>query len=306
MHGVVPSQERFDAHDRAGHGIDHRLVGHRELLERHVLGQLVGELPSTSARSRTVGVDELDGILSPSLRPVHRLVGPVEERSQIVALRGHTDAHRGSRGNLDTTWQQHGLANHVEQLPAAQVERLRAGVRIEEHRELVAGEAGGRLGRGDRGLDATSNRDQHGVAGAVSERIIDVLEVVEINDRYGPPSPVDRLGVDDLTRHSGKRRAIEQPGERIVLQFVDEPPLKIAKLRDRRHLALVLDERSDLRGQREGEREIPGIERVDALDFGPDQQDTIDHLGNVDRDHQTRSEAPFEDGAAQHIVTKVA
>ena len=54
---------------------------------------------------------------------------------------------------------------------------------VEQDRELVAAEAGGRVARSERGRDAPGGRHEDVVAAGVAERVVEDLEVVEVDEQ---------------------------------------------------------------------------------------------------------------------------
>ena len=56
---------------------------------------------------------------------------------------------------------------------------------LEEHGELVAAQAGDRVGRPQAVREPLGDRDQKTVAGAVPEAVVDGLEAVEVAEQHG-------------------------------------------------------------------------------------------------------------------------
>ena len=94
--------------------------------------------------------------------------------------------------------------------------------RFEEDRELVAALASGDVAGPDRAAQAMGDLDEEPVAGPVAERVVDDLEVVEVEEQHrdvraAPPAALERpfevLAEED---------AVGQPGQRVVEGVVEE------------------------------------------------------------------------------------
>jgi hypothetical protein len=85
----------------------------------------------------------------------------------------------------------------------------------EEHGELVAAEARDRVGAA-RGVEqAPRHQRQQVVAGGVAQRVVDVLEVVEVDEQHGRRLP--RLGARQGAVDAGPQpRPVGEPGERVL------------------------------------------------------------------------------------------
>ena len=102
----------------------------------------------------------------------------------------------------------------------------RADDRLDEHRELVAAEAGHRVAGADRVAQPVGDLDQQLVAGGVAEAVVDLLEAVEVQeqDRHvvGAAAAVQRL-LEPLP----EQRAVGQLGEAVVVRLVDQLVLQL-------------------------------------------------------------------------------
>ena len=65
---------------------------------------------------------------------------------------------------------------------------------LEQNRELVAAQPGNGVALAQRGAQARRDRLQHPVAGVVAERVVDVLEVVEVQEQNGERTDRPRPG----------------------------------------------------------------------------------------------------------------
>ena len=102
--------------------------------------------------------------------------------------------------------------------------------------ELVAAEARDGVGGAQRGLEAPAQLDEQLVARGMAQRVVDLLEAVEIDDRdrapcVGPPPRVDHVA-DPVV----EQRPVGESGQRIVEGLV----LVERGLREQRRLGLLV------------------------------------------------------------------
>ena len=96
-----------------------------------------------------------------------------------------------------------------------------AGDLLQQQPELVAAEAGDRVGRADRFAQACGDADQQVVAGLVAERVVDLLEVVDVDEQdRGERAGVPADALERLLEAVGEQHAVGQAGERIVQRAV--------------------------------------------------------------------------------------
>ena len=76
----------------------------------------------------------------------------------------------------------------------------------QDHRELVAADPAGDVGRADDAADAVGDLGEHGVAAEVADAVVDALEVVEVEDDQRDEALV-ALGAGDLAARGTRRRA---------------------------------------------------------------------------------------------------
>ena len=94
---------------------------------------------------------------------------------------------------------------------------------LEQDHELVPAEAGDRVAGPDRRGEALGGRDQQLVAGAVAERVVDDLEVVDVGEQDGEAGVGLAAALERLGQRAVEQRAVRQPGQRIVVRLVVEP-----------------------------------------------------------------------------------
>ena len=91
------------------------------------------------------------------------------------------------------------------------------GIAVRQHDdELVAAEAPQHVGGLDPGTQPLGKLDQQGVAGGVSERIVDILEVIEIEKDQRELLALGAI-LDGLFDQLTKLRAVRQAGQHVVI-----------------------------------------------------------------------------------------
>ena len=90
----------------------------------------------------------------------------------------------------------------------------------QQHAELVAAEAGDGVALAERLLQAVRDLLQQAVARVVAERVVDLLEVVEVDQHHGRGDVRAAAGGDRLLDAVAEERAVGQAGERVVQRLV--------------------------------------------------------------------------------------
>jgi len=219
---VLPAYERLDAAQRL------LVEGVERLVEQEQLGlldpptQLVGELchrrGAGGARDRVV-----EAVPPPAgaLCLVHRAVGVAHQgvgTGAGVARRGDPDA-AADRDVVAAGHDRGGDRAHDAVGDGAHVV-------VAQHRaerdELVAPEAGDGVAAAHERGQAACHLDEHLVAGMVAERVVDPLEVVEVDEAHRHPgrSPLERR--EDLLEAIEHRHPIDEPGQVVVHRQVGE------------------------------------------------------------------------------------
>ena len=118
------------------------------------------------------------------LGAVQRQVGILQKLLGIVAIAGrHRDADAGADHDRMAV-EQIGLADRLKQPPRQQHGILRARQPALDDRELIGVEAGDDIVLAQRRAQALGDAAQQLVADAVAERIVDRLEIVEVEHQH--------------------------------------------------------------------------------------------------------------------------
>ena len=249
---MVPAHERLDGDGLAGGEVDDRLVLDDELalLDRALeLGLEVVAADDRVAhrRRRRRAKRRLAGLLG----LVHRHVGVADQLARRACARARLVAMPMLRLTLSSS-----LAGGDRQ-----GERLPACARRARRRRARRRTGGGRGRRTRRRRGARRRRRvrdaaheprgdaaQQLVADGVAERVVDALEVVEVDEQHGDLARRARL--ERLAHLLAEQRAVGEPGERVVVGLVVELVLQVAQLGDGLLEAVVLERDAGVGGQR--------------------------------------------------------
>ena len=120
----------------------------------------------------------------------------------------------------------------------------------EQDAELVAAEAGDGVGGAQRRLEALGDLLEEHVAVVMAERVVDLLEVVEVHDHHGRAAVAALGGAHGLLDAVAEQHAVREAGERVVQRLV--------LLGDRLAAAAVDREQRQEQQRQHGEREVGG------------------------------------------------
>ncbi len=254
--GCRPSHEGLRAAQLTRRQLDERLVVHLELAAVDGRTQLSDEREASRAVVVALGSIELHPDLV-GLRRVHRDVCVAEEPDRVgvgTLRRGDADARR----DLDVDVCDHVRAAELGQQAVGQsAQLLRRGRRAHDDRELVAAESCDEVVLAHHLGHPATGLDEEEVAVVVAERVVHVLEAIEVDeeDRHLGAigqQRVDRL-LDDLS--------VGEPGEAVVRRKV----LVARALRLEAVDELDVAERDGgVERERAEERDVVGVERPDG------------------------------------------
>ena len=93
---------------------------------------------------------------------------------------------------------------------------------LEQHRELVAAEAGGSVLRAERLIDAAGDCAQQLIADGVTEPVVDGLEVVQVEEDHRDPGSGAPEAGERMLHAILEQCAVREPGEPVVESLVME------------------------------------------------------------------------------------
>ena len=244
---VLPARERLDADDRARLELGLGLEEERDLAVLDRLAQAAGERQAARAEAVEARLEHRVPAAA-LLGGVHRDVGALDQRLHARAVRG-VAGHADARVDLEReALDRERLAQAGEQLARDDVGVAGAAQLRQQHAELVAAEAGDRVVLAERLLEAVRDLLQQAVARVVAERVVDLLEVVEVDQHHGRGDVRAAPGGDRLLDAVAEERAVGQAGERVVQRLV--------LLGDRRAAAAVHGQERQQQQQQRGQAEL--------------------------------------------------
>nr|WP_228430773.1 hypothetical protein [Baekduia soli] len=220
--GVVPAHERLDAADVAGAQLGLRLEEDLELAEVQAVAQLAGEAQARGRVALVALVVDLDAG-APALGHVHRDVGAAHERLDVGAVVGPgRDADAGLDAERDPLDLDGG--GELDEQPPRQLHGMVGGVGApEDDGELVTAQPRDEVLGPDAAAQALGDLAEQQVAVHVPERVVDLLEVVEVEQHHGRAGVVlADGGAQRVLQPRAQHAAVRQPGERVVQRVVLE------------------------------------------------------------------------------------
>ena len=104
---------------------------------------------------------------------------------------------------------------------------------FDENRELIAAEPRDRVGSPHAVAESLTDGDQKLIAGSMAEGIVDVLEVIDVEQKHREGLAAGALRRVERVRDTiEEQRAVRKSGQRIVKRIVDELALRFALLGD--------------------------------------------------------------------------
>ena len=210
--GVLPAQQRFDPRDRACGHVDLGLVVHAELAPLQAVPQagLQGEL-LRRVRLQLGGV-EAESVAAPVLGAVHGDVRSRQQRLRVAAV-GRIGADPDAQRDVELLPVDLAQLGHgCEQLSRDLGQRGRVAQLFDQQHEFVSAEARDDVALAHAVCQALGGFLQHPVAELVAERVVDVLETVQVHEEE---------------RH--RPRVTLRPGERALELLVEQYPVGQAR-----------------------------------------------------------------------------
>ena len=221
--GMAPAQQSFDA----GHGTvlqpDHRLVVELELVGDEGALEVVAQLEPGHDALVHGRLEQPVAALAVALGDVHGRVGVADQLLGVtpVSWPEDRDADAAAEGDLPVP-SVHRLGEQIEDALRRVRGRLAVADVVEQHGELVAAEASGHVRAARAGVESARELDEHLVAGRVAQRVIDRLEVVEVDEDHRRGALVAPSARDRLTNLLREHRAVGEAGDGIVKRLMGE------------------------------------------------------------------------------------
>ncbi|MCY1227767.1 hypothetical protein D9M72_400550 [compost metagenome] len=215
--GVLPAHQSLDAEDGSAVQIGNGLVLEAELAGGHGGGQVPFEGGAVRHMVVALGVEKLETCLSAVFGQIHREVRLPQQLGSVCGFRAPLcRAHAGRDGQPVVADEERRAQRPVD--PIGDPGGDRAGVVVQHNdRELVSAEPGNHVVGADAALEAGGQLDEQGITPLMSQRIVDLLEVVDVDEQQPlVPVPAGASGPKGCREAFHQGRPVCQAGEGIV------------------------------------------------------------------------------------------
>ena len=270
-----PAQQRLAGRDALGVQIEQRLVVELEGVRGERVAQVELELAARLRLHVHSGSKKRQARAAVGLGAVERHVGVLEQQVGVAAVaRRQRDADAGADHHLVAARSRRSRPGSATMRSASAPASFGLAERVLQHHELVAAEAGDDVGAAHQRAQPVGDRAQQRVAARMAERVVDLLELVEVDEQDGERPAASQAR--RRRRPSGRGKgAVRQAGQRVVArQLVDlgfgvrrsvmsststtAPPSAIGwKVSASVRPSLGLDERARRRPRRRGRSRSP-------------------------------------------------
>ncbi|MNU99272.1 hypothetical protein D3C71_894000 [compost metagenome] len=217
--GVVPPQQCLHAQQAAALGGQARLVVQTQLLALQRAAQLL--LHRLAGQRALVGLGRIEQrhVAPRGLGLVHGGVGTAHELVDVAAVLGvDGDAHTARHVQL-VPFHRVALADERNQAPLHQLLHILApGHVAHHHHELVAAQAADRVAAAHGLREAPGHRAQQAVADVVTQRVVDGLEAVQVDEQHSHLLARDRRLRQRHLQTLHAQRTVGQLGEHVVVR----------------------------------------------------------------------------------------
>ena len=213
---MLPAEEGLQADDLPAHRIDRRLVMQDELVTPQCLLERRVQALAFAQGCHAGGV-ELEVVPAVFLGPVHGGVRRLQESVRILAVvRVQAGADAGGHADLPSADQKR-RSEAVQDLRGDDPQVLGALDLGEQDGELVAAHTSHRV----TGAHAAAQPRPHGlqelVPGPVSQTVVDLLEMIEVDEQHGERQPVAARMLQRQAEPVVQQGAIRQIRQRVVV-----------------------------------------------------------------------------------------
>ena len=183
---MVPAQQRLEAADLAARKLDQRLIVELEFVGEQRLAQVELQ-PAALLHLRVhLRLEEMIGAAAVGLGAIERHVGVAQQLIGLVAVgRRHGNADAGADDDLMAVNLER-LQQRFDDLGGKLAGLARAGLALHDGK-FVAAEARDRIDTAHHALQALGHRAQQRVADGMTERIVDALEAVKVEEHHRQP-----------------------------------------------------------------------------------------------------------------------
>ena len=209
--------------------LDLGLVPRGDLVVRDRVAELLLVFEPAPDRLAKLDVEHLDAVPTAFLGPVLRGVRVGEESFGVV---GRVEVRRDAdaRGDVEPPARDLEGCGEAIRDPICDRDRFRAVVEpVEQHRELVATQAGEHVGAAHQRLHAVGDLDEQLVAGAVPERVVHDLEVIDVEVQDADHASVPTRGGDGSLELVAEGGPVREAGQLVAQRLLREARVGLAQ-----------------------------------------------------------------------------
>ena len=221
---VLPAQQRFDAEHATVLEIEDRLVDEKELAPLGRGAEIELEREPVLYRGLHLAHERHVAIAARGLGLVQRDVGVAQQVGRprcrapyaMPMLAVMLEDSAGRALDLER------LAQHFEQALGDELGTAGRCAAFDEHDEFVTADSGNRVGLAQRRRQPGGDRSEQAVAGVVAERVVHLLEAVEVDEQRRALGVAAAGAGEHLLDAVENERAVREPGERVVQRLVTD------------------------------------------------------------------------------------
>ena len=213
---MVPTHERLGVHDALALHVDLRLEVELQLVARDRLAQLHHQRQSPQRVLVASRLVDRDAAVIP-LRVVHRDVRVIHQRPRVVGVRRiQRDAEAGVDVDGDVAEDERRIERRLMRAATSRRHACSVGAVNMTANSSPPRRATVSLSRSVL-LEAAADLDQQLIAEVMAERVVDLLEAIDVHHDHADRGAAASLRAGDGVRQRGREeRAIRQPGQRVV------------------------------------------------------------------------------------------
>ena len=216
-HRVLPADQGLHPGGLHVAQAERRLVGEEELVLLERFAQVHVQFHAVGNRVLHPGLEHGVAVLAVPLGAVHRDVRVAQQLLGRGWLsRRDPDARRHAHTSLLVRTELEGMLERFEQALGDQLGTGRQRELLGDHDELVAAEAPQRIDVAHHALEPRGDSPQQLIADAVAERVVDALEVVDVDEQRRHRRLVAGGAREHLLDAIQDQRSVRQPRQRVV------------------------------------------------------------------------------------------
>ena len=216
-HRVLPADQGL--HPGGAHvaEVDRGLIGEEELVLFERFAQVHLEFHAVLDRVLHAGLEYDVAILAVPLGPVHRDVRVAQQLlGRGVVSRRDPDARGHAQMSLLVRSELERVLERVEQAFGDELGTRCQRELLGDHHKLIAAEAPQRIGVADHTVEPRDDRSQEFVADTVTERVVDGLEVIQVDEQRRHRRLAAARAREHLLDAIQDQRPVREPGQRVV------------------------------------------------------------------------------------------